>query len=140
MINGTLSSDADVDFWVVNTVDAAEANTNSYHVSIDFAAPTPNDEFIFDVIRGGACSESPSGPASAITAYDWCVNGSYAGPNGMEGEAPCSATGPVHCNNNSATYFIRVHRRPGATGTCSQYSLSVTAKGGDPCDFTVKCQ
>jgi hypothetical protein len=26
------------------------------------------------------------------------------------------------------------------TGTCSQYSLSVTAKGSDPCDFTVKCQ
>lgn len=138
-LTGTLSGDTDVDVWVFDSQDVAEVNTNSYHVSIDLTGPSPNEEFVMDVIRGDACVDAPGGPATGITSYDWCVDGSYAGPGGQEGEAPCSATGAVHCNNNSAKYFVRVRRKPGATGTCAQYIIAVTAKGGDACDFTKKC-
>lgn len=135
---GTLSADDDVDVWMFNTVDTAEADTNSYHISVDITAPMPNDEFLMDVMRG-ACDDAAMGPATSITSYDWCVDGSFAGPNGPEGEASCSATGAIHCNDNSSPYFVRVFRKPGAVGTCTAYTLTISAKGGDPCDFSVKC-
>lgn len=139
-ITGTLGGASDVDVWSFDTVDTDEVTTNSYHVSIDLVAPMPNDEFVIDVIRGDACTDTPTGGAVGITSYDWCVDGKSA--DGLEGEATCANNGwaPVHCNNNSTKYYVRVHRKLGATGTCTQYSLLVTAKGGDPCDFTQKCQ
>ncbi|AKT41837.1 hypothetical protein [Chondromyces crocatus] len=135
VINGTLSSDADVDFWIVETVDTPQGNTNTYHVSIDFTAPMPNNEFVVDVMRGNVCSETPTGPSAGITSYDWCVDGS----SGNQGEINCGPTAPVHCNNHSSRYYLRVSRRPGVTGTCTPYALTVTARGGDQCDFTQKC-
>ncbi|MDI1445914.1 hypothetical protein [Polyangium sp. 6x1] len=139
-ITGTLGGANDVDVWSFDTVDTNEVTTNSYHVSIDFVAPTPNDEFVIDVIRGDACTDTPTGGGAGITSYDWCVDGKSA--DGLSGEVPCANDGsqPVHCNNNSTKYFVRVYRKLGAQGSCTQYSLLVTAKGGDPCDFTQKCQ
>ena len=137
---GSLSSDTDVDVYVFTTVDTAEVNTNSYHVSIDLTAPAPNEEFLLDVTRGPMCSDAPSGPASGITSYDWCVDGSFMGPNGMMGEAPCGPQGAVHCADHTSVYYVRVTRKPGVTGTCTQYVVTVTAKGGDPCDFASTCQ
>ena len=139
-ITGTLGGAGDVDVWTFDTVDTDEVTMNTYHVSVDFVSPMPNDEFVIDVIRGDACTDTPTGGGVAITAYDWCVDGKSA--DGLEGEGTCANNGwlPVHCNNNSAKYFVRVYRKLGAMGTCTQYSLQVTAKGGDPCDFTQKCQ
>jgi hypothetical protein len=137
-IQGTLSSATDVDFWQFNTVDVNEVSTNSYHVSIDFEAPSPNDEFAMDVIRGNFCSETPTGPSVGITSYDWCVDGQAPGV----GEAPCAPNlgGGQHCEDHSSPYYVRVSRKSGATGTCVPYVLKVTARGGEPCDFSHKCQ
>jgi hypothetical protein len=139
-ITGTLSSQQDVDVWSFDTIDTAEPNTNSYHISIDFTAPTPNNEFLFDVVRGPDCLDMPSGGIAGLTAYDWCVDGKSA--DGLAGEAICANDGtqPVHCNDNSSKYYLRVHRKLGAAGTCTQYSITITGKGGDPCDFTKQCQ
>ncbi|APR87407.1 Tryptophan synthase alpha chain [Minicystis rosea] len=143
-IQGTLSSAADVDFWSFDTVDVNEGSTNSYHVRINFTAPATNSEFLMDVIRGDTCTDTPTGAATSIVAYDWCVNGF----NGVDtGEAPCGPTASVHCGGlpgsgvigtHSSKYYIRVFRKPGATGTCTQYSLSVSAAAG-ACDFAQKC-
>ncbi|HZF47105.1 MAG TPA: hypothetical protein VE093_00570 [Polyangiaceae bacterium] len=140
-LTGTLSSDTDVDVYVFTTVDTAEVNTNSYHVSIDLTSPAPNTEFLLDVTRGPMCSDAPSGPSSGITSYDWCVNGSAMGPNGAAmGEAPCGPQAAVHCNDNTSVYYVRVTRKAGETGTCSPYTVTVTAAGGDACDFASTCQ
>jgi hypothetical protein len=134
---GSLASDQDVDFWTFDTVDSGQGNNNTYHVSIDFTAPAPNDEFIIDVIRGDACVTVPTGAGTAITSYDWCVDGLSAAGN--EGEAGCGPQAAVHCGDHSAKYYVRVVRKPGAPGTCAQYAIAVTATGGDACDFTLKC-
>lgn len=137
---GTLSSDTDVDVWTFDTVDTDEATTNSYHLSINFTSPMPNDEFVMDVIHGDACVDAPAGNSTNITSYSWCVDG--RGADGLSGEIPCANDGsqPVHCNNNSSKYFVFVRRKPGVTGSCTQYNLVITAFGGDPCDFTQKCE
>ena len=95
------------------------------------------DTFLVDVIRGDACVDAPLGGAVGITSYDWCVDGKSA--DGMIGESPCSIDGPIHCNDNSAKYFIRVYRKPGAPAACAGYKIAVSAKGGDACDFTQQC-
>jgi hypothetical protein len=136
LMQGTLSADNDVDFWKFNAVDTNEVTTNSYHVSIDFTGPSPNTEFLIDVIRGAACSDVPSGVSTALVSYDWCVSGAAAG----FGEMPCGdADGISHCNDNSSTYFVRVYRKPGTVGTCTPYILTATAQGGAACDFTKQC-
>jgi hypothetical protein len=137
LITGSLSSDDDVDVWTFTAVDVDEGTTNSYHVSVKIAAGPGSDDVLLDVVRGDACSDAPTGPASAITAYDWCVDGKSA--DGLSGEAPCSATGPVHCNDHSSTYFVRVYRKPGAPASCLFYELEIAAQGGDPCNFDLKC-
>jgi hypothetical protein len=40
--------------------------------------------------------------------------------------------------SHTATYYVRVHRKPGATATCTTYVITATAQGG-ACDFTKKC-
>jgi hypothetical protein len=137
-IGGTLSSDTDVDVWTFQTVDVDEVTTNSYHVSIDLMAGEGSENVLLDVIRGDACSDAPAGPATAITSYDWCVNGKSA--DGLVGEAPCAAEGPIHCNDNSAKYFVRVYRKAGSPAACLPYKVQVSAAGGDPCDFANQCQ
>ncbi|MBI4953640.1 MAG: hypothetical protein HY908_16565 [Myxococcales bacterium] len=131
--SGTLSADNDVDQYSFVTTDTNENTTNSYHVAIAFLA-NPNDEFQFDVVRGASCSNSPPAASSNLTTYDWCVNGSSGGV----GEAPCSPTGANHCADHSSSYFVRVHRKAGATPTCAQYQLSVRANGG-ACTFGGQC-
>ncbi|MFO0755267.1 MAG: hypothetical protein U0359_02175 [Byssovorax sp.] len=136
---GTLSAASDIDFWRIEVNDTPEAGTNSFHVSIDFSAPMPNDEFVMDVIQGDNCVAMPAGPSSGITAYDWCVDGSAGGETA--GEAPCGeGANMTHCADHSAPYFIRVYRKLGANGTCTPYTVSVSAHGsGRPCDFSKKC-
>ena len=136
-IAGTLSGDNDVDVWTIQTVDTDEGTTNSYHVSIDVVSDVGSEAFLVDVIRGDACSDAPSGGAVGITSYDWCVDGKSA--DGLAGESPCAIDGPVHCNDNSTKYFIRVYRKPGAPAACAGYKIAVSAKGGDPCDFAQQC-
>jgi hypothetical protein len=65
------------------------------------------------------------------------------GADGFSGEIPCANDGtqPVHCNDNSSKYFVFVRRKLGATGTCTQYNVVITAKGGAPCDFEqINCE
>ena len=134
--NGTLSSDTDVDVWSFDSTDVDEGATNSYHLAIAFTQPAPNDEFLFDVIRGDKCEDAPAGPAVSLTSYTWCVDGT---DGAQQGEAACGPDKAVHCENHSSKYFVRVHRKPGAKGSCSLYQLKITGAGGEACDFTKKC-
>jgi len=136
VLTGTLSSDTDVDVYAFNTTDSDEAGmmTNSYHVAINFTQPMPNSEFVMDVERGGPCLDGPTGGGTAVTSYDWCVNAASA----TAGEAPCGPTAATHCTDHSSQYYVRVYRKPGVTGTCTQYQITVTGGGGS-CDLTQTC-
>ena len=135
-LTGTLSSATAVQVYSFTTTDTNEMTTNSYHVSIAFTAPTPNNEFVMDVERSAACNDTPTGGSTNITSYDWCVNATSA----TAGEAPC---GPAivnvsNCADHSSAYFVRVYRKAGATPTCTSYAIAVTG-GGGTCDLTAKC-
>ena len=113
--------------------------TNSYHVAIAFTSPMPNNEFVMDVERGGPCVDAPTGGSTGIQSYDWCVNNSGTNASGtVLGEAPCGPSAVVHCTDHSSPYSVRVYRKPGVAGTCTQYSITVTG-GGGPCDLSQTC-
>ena len=136
VINGTLSSDTDVDVYTFKTVDVNEMTANSYHLSISFTQPMPNGEFLMDVEMGTSCTDMPTGGSANITSYDWCVNANM----GTTGELMCApaTVGVPHCGDHSSTYYVRVHRKAGVTGTCTPYQVTITAAGG-PCDLTQTC-
>jgi hypothetical protein len=137
-LSGHLSSSSDVDWFQFDTVDSDEGTTNSYHIKIVFSAPATNNEFIFDVVRGAVCG-TPDAKHSDLTSYDWCVDGTGTVGGNTVGESSCGPTAPIHCGPHGKPYFIRVKRKPGATPTCDEYKLTVTAKGGGSCDFTQAC-
>ncbi len=134
LIQGTLSSDGEVDYYTFETTDVNQTTTNSYHVAINFTAPTTNTEFVMDVIRGAPCTETPTGSGTNITSYDWCVNAT----NGTIGEDPCGPTATNHCADHSSVYYLRVYRAAGVTGTCTPYQITVSG-GGGTCDLTQTC-
>jgi len=140
-VTGTLSSDTDVDVYSFTAKDIVGATSNSYHVNILFAAPAGNTEFVMDVERDAQCADAPTdAAASNITTYDWCVNGtSTQADGGALGESPCGPTAANHCNDESSPYFVRVHRAAGVTGTCTPYTLQITAAGAACPDWT-QCQ
>jgi hypothetical protein len=138
LLKGRLSSESDEDWYSFDAVDFDEGTTNSYHVRIVFTAPTNNGEFVFDVIRGDQCKTIDANHSNLVE-YDWCVDGQSTVGGKPIGQKPCSATGPIHCGPHTKKYFVRVHRKAGATGSCAEYTLSVTAKGGPACDFSKAC-
>ncbi len=138
-LQGTLSSAVDVDVYSFQAVDNNEGTTNSFHVSIAFTGPSPNSEFAMDVMHGPPCSDTPSGAMTGITSYDWCVNGTDNG-NPPTGESVCGQQGSIHCNDNSTTYWVRVYRRVGVPGSCTSYSIAVSANAGPCADMAAKCE
>jgi len=137
-LKGSLSADNDEDWFKFDTTDADETTTNSYHIKIAFTAPASNSEFVFDVIRGAKCG-TPDAKHSNLTDYDWCVDGTGTVGGKAVGEKTCGPTASIHCGPHTKPYLVRVRRKAGATPSCTQYTLSVTAKGGAACDFTQAC-
>ncbi|MEZ4376310.1 MAG: hypothetical protein R3B07_36230 [Polyangiaceae bacterium] len=139
-ISGRLTSDNDVDWYTFQTDDSDESTTNSYHIQIDFTAPVPaNNEFEFAIVRGDACA-TPDASHSKLTSYTWCVDGTGTGPLGETiGEQTCGPQAARHCGPHGKKYFLKVSRKAGATPTCDEYRLTITAKGSFNCDFSQKC-
>ncbi len=134
-LTGRLSGDTDVDWYRFDTVDdGPTTGGNGYHVKIRFVT-NPNDEFIFDVIRGGTCAD-PDAAHSSLVEYTWCVDGTGSP---TRGQGACSATGTPGCQSQSSTYLVRVKRKPGVAGSCARYMLEAYAhkpSGAADCDFS----
>lgn len=141
VVTGTISGDVDVDVFTFTAKNTANfvSGPNSFHVGVNFdAAGNPGSEFVFDVVHGATCLDSPAAKTSSLTSYNWCVDGSDDGVG--RGESPCDVNGGAsatqrHCADHTSVYFLRVHRKTGATPTCNPYKINITARGGPACDF-----
>jgi hypothetical protein len=140
-VTGTLSWNTDADWYTFRAADVNQGSANKYHVHVGFTS-NPNDEFVFDVIRGATClSPSHSNNGTGLTEYDWCVD--FGGSNLAPGELSCSAAvnGLNRCRDHSSTYFVRVWRKAGAVPSCSPYTLTITGSGPGnvACDTSSAC-
>lgn len=87
----------------------------------------PGDAFRLDVRRSACDAMSCAMADTGFTEYNFATNFRDAG--GL-GECPCAAApgmpGRNICSNNTATYYIRVFRRPDAPVTCAPYTLELS--------------
>ncbi len=128
LIEGTLHSDTDEDWYAINAVDKNQVPAfNTYRVHIEFLQPNgnPGDEYLFDVIRG-TVAEPCSAAKTSLTSYDWCAD---------------STTTPAQPadDDQGAPYRLRVYRNPAATGTCNAYKIRVTNGGSGACPAADAC-
>lgn len=153
-ISGTLAGFGYETWHRFDTVDTFTGSGNSnYHVSIRFEEPTPNNEFVIEVVRGADCPGT-SWVGGTFTHYDWCSNfsgerdGASVGHSGTcTGSAPPTGN-PKHCaRGSSSRYYLRVSRNPAldpGQATCRFYKISVQASGsrGDAyeCGVTNVCE
>jgi len=128
LIQGTLSSDTDVDWYAINTVDTDQVPAfNTYRVHIEFLAPdgNPGNEYLFDVVRGTA-GDPCSGGKTSLTSYDWCA------------DSTSNPSEPAD-DDQSAPYRLKVYRAGGVTGTCNPYKIRVTNGGTGACPAADAC-
>lgn len=142
VLEGALTTSDDEDWFTFETVDKPEGVGNRYHIEIAFKTAT--DEVVFDVLRAASCG-TPSTTSSDLKAYTYCVDGQMTMPDGgLVGEQECGMYdgGAGTCGDHSSPYFVRVHAASTykGGGSCGSYELHVTARGGQPCDFTQSCE
>jgi hypothetical protein len=128
-LQGNLSSDTDVDWFAFDTKDTPQdSGKNTYRIHIEFAPGmgNPADEFRFDVLRAAPGGKCQGATKPSLTSYDWCADNTV-GPKGLP-DSDCSGS-----------YRLKVYRKPGATPTCSTYTLVVTSGGAGACPTADAC-
>lgn len=106
--------------------DSPDTACDTYNFQARFTE-NPDDAFRLEV-RRTACDAMTCDMADAgFTEYSFATN--FRDGAGV-GECPCAPapglTGRNVCSNNTATYYIRVFRRPGAPVTCAPYTLQLS--------------
>ena len=106
--------------------DSTDTACDTYNFRARFT-DNPGDAFRLDV-RRAACEAASCDMADAgFTEYSFATN--FRDGAGL-GECPCAvapgAPGRNICSNNTATYYVRVFRRPGAPLTCAPYTLQLS--------------
>lgn len=123
-VSGNLVPLGDVDFFRFVAIDNADSSCDTFHVRVQFLE-NPEDEFRFEVLRGG-CAGAPV--CSSATDMRWYTNFNTPGPPPL-GQCPCSAAGSPGvniCSDDSAEFIVRVFRAPGRGLSCNSYKLEIS--------------
>ncbi|MGC8928112.1 MAG: hypothetical protein ACP5QK_09355 [Myxococcota bacterium] len=129
----------DVDWYKVVAVDVATNGYNNFDfvVEIDGCNPATPDTCEFQIEVYKNVVDNNNKVCSDDVKYEFTVNFSQDvdGNGKNEGENPCTASCVSNnfvtncCHNYTATYYIKVYRRPGATPSCNNYTLKVNNGG-----------
>ena len=131
--SGNIAPIGDADWFRFHAKDNPQEPCNRFKTVVKFTS-NPNNEFVLDVFRGG-CAGANEIFSSCEDIFSWSVNFHRAvtTPGAVGGECGCRfwdgvgnkpTTANHHlCSDNSATFYIRVRRRDGATPTCNNYTL-----------------
>ena len=106
--------------------DTPDTACDTYNFRARFT-DNPGDAFRLEV-RRSACDAMTCDMAGAgFTEYNFATN--FRDGAGL-GECPCAPApgrpGRNICSNNTATYYVRVFRRPDAELTCAPYTLELS--------------
>jgi hypothetical protein len=134
---GNIAAIGDSDWYHFRAVDGSPASGgDNYYVRAYFTA-NPDGLFVLDVRRGGCGSNL----CQEISDFTWATDMNAAPPNTQlidpvavgsapAGEGNCVASpGDANrniCNDDSADYYVRVYRLPGAPATCANYTIEVS--------------
>ena len=149
-VSGRIVPTTDEDWYRVTLTDSGDSGTmanpaqDRFHLSVSFTYGDAG--LVFDVWRG-SCGTTPI--CGAARAHDW-----YPGPDKVspapcmsppsgaywncEPGSACCESGPgvgkcngyYYCEDNSATFYIRVRRASGGASSCSQTDYTLTIQNG----------
>ncbi|MSQ81337.1 MAG: hypothetical protein EXR77_00210 [Myxococcales bacterium] len=133
------------DWFTFTASDSADGvgGCDQFNVRVKFV-DNPDGKFVFDVFRGG-CGASEQ-LCAATNDHTWSTNFYGAPPSGpgvlpnnpagtyqkspapeKGGECKCTTTpgtpGMNVCKDNTAQFFVRVYRAPGAAASCANYKI-----------------
>ncbi len=146
-VSGRIVPDSDADWYKVTLTDSGDSGTMSspgydkFRLNVTFVYGDPG--LVVDVYRGD-CATSVGG---ACRHYDWYghPDGTYPSPCMTPGSywscAPGSAccqsppsvgkcNGHYYCQDNGATFYIRVRRASGGATSCSATDYTIQVKNG----------
>jgi hypothetical protein len=128
---GNIVPGGDSDWFSFTATDQVDLSCDKLDIKVEFTS-NPNSQFVLDVYRGSCATGSNLCIGS--DAFSWSTN-FYEG--GL-GECPCHAT-PSYtsddiipapagnlCEDQSATYWVRVYRSAGKPVSCSTYEIQVS--------------
>ena len=127
-VTGNLVPEGDADWYSFNAVDSADDDCDAFHVDTRFTS-NPGGAFIFDVYKG-----SCTGAALCLNegeTFDWYTDYRIGIDEAAKGECPCTtAAAEVEnkniCDDDTAIYYIRVHRVAGSEVACDNYVIEVS--------------
>lgn len=126
----------DVDWYKVVAEDVYTAGYNNFHFIVELIGCNPSTpstcEFQIEVYKDVV--DNNHKVCSDDVKYEFNVNfrNDVDGNGKNEGENPCTASCVSNdyvnncCHNYTATYYIKVYRRLGASTTCNNYTLRIT--------------
>jgi hypothetical protein len=128
---GNIVPGGDSDWFSFTATDQADVQCDLLDIKVEFTS-NPDSQFILDVYRGSCAGGNNLCIGS--DAFSWSTNFYDEGL----GECPCHST-PSYtsddiipapagnlCEDQSATYWVRVYRSPGKAVSCSTYEIQVS--------------
>lgn len=134
------------DWYTFNGVDNTDSGGDSYLVRVKLVS-NPDGLFAIDVYRGGCAGSQQI--CTAAVEHTWATNFYGSQPSGPDakkgtvagdyekspqpekaGEGKCTSAPGVPgmniCANQTAQYYVRVYRQPGAPNSCAFYTVQMT--------------
>jgi hypothetical protein len=134
-VTDNIVPDDDVDWFRFNAIDGADpGGCDSFEVRV-FFAHNPQEQFAFDVYKGGCAGSQQMPGCSVVTEMSETTHFYDPGGGGApSGECPCvagttdydTAPGVELCSDQSAVYYVKVYRKPDHPPSCAAYTLRVT--------------
>jgi hypothetical protein len=131
----------DSDWYKFHAVDGPDLdNCDTFHVRIRLLK-NPNDAYAFDVYRNGCAGADNL--CSGTTDFDYATDfhADTAQPGAPGGECPCmpdanhlltpdnykddTSAAAHQCTSQSADFYLRVFRKPGAPVVCDEYQIEI---------------
>ncbi len=134
------------DWFTFNAVDNADSSADTFNVRVKLVS-NPDGLFVLDVFRGGCAGSQQI--CTATIEHTWSTNFYGAQPSGPDakkgtvaglhapspqpekaGEGKCTSAPGVPgmniCASQTAQYYVRVYRQPGAPNSCAFYTVQMT--------------
>jgi hypothetical protein len=124
--SGNVVPSGDTDWYRFTATDTPDSSCDHFDVVAAFTT-NPGNVFRMDVYRGSCTSSAICSNVS--DQLEWYTNFRSGSGTTAVGECPCNNGAILNnnlCNDNSATFYIKVYRAAGAPMTCDNYTIRVS--------------
>jgi hypothetical protein len=126
-VSGNIVPAGDEDWYHFSAVDSEDTSCDTFDVEVAFTS-NPSGVFRMDVFRNG-CGDAD--PCLNVNDYvTWFTNTITGSMASKRGECPCRTSATAYdynqCSNNSAEFWVRIHRAAGAPMTCDNYTIRIS--------------